>query len=375
MKWLQELHFAPYASQESTGQQLLEAVDASFDLFDESTRNALAIKAAAEQHTNDGGKGFLALAAAVKVATERHMEACGERLRKMIAVSRGDAKMLRSLAESYARKGQIDNAFLAVVDANLEVARTRNEPVKVKVLTYLRDEVLTPLLRGEPLSMAQGHDASASGTGLPARGADASMEERLGRHHAPQFTPTDRDEAATTSETDVAEAPIRFLNCSSLADALAVSSKGGTKGAKKRAAKEKAARMAQEIGRSLGEEGWAVMDEFLSLDDIRGVRAGEGAIVVRIVILKSNPKENRVARPGGTPPMCLVECACDRSRTTRLSSAQCWWVDWGRHGPRSSGRVVLVLSQRWLSWTRITGRVRYGSERRRALVRRYRSLP
>lgn len=252
-------------AQRGSSEELLETVESVFDLLDDDVRTALAVRAAAEESAGSS-RDFLAVGAAVRVVTERTKEAAGDRLRKLLAVSKGDARVLRDLTLAYVRKGQVDRAFKSVLDDNIAFANAAGQEVKARVLTFLRDDVIASA------------ENDAGGTGAPARAAGrvaaGAGDTPAAQHHAPRFAGDAVDLASGGASTDegadaTVTAPHAFLPGRGVGEAVLVSGKE----AKKRGLRERVQRAAGAAAESLCARGWAVIDDVFDMNAIRAVRS------------------------------------------------------------------------------------------------------
>jgi len=88
----------------STGDKLIESVESMFDLFDDSLRTKLAVRAAVEERSGSSDGTAAVIATAVRIVSEKKLEAAGLKLRQLLAVSKGDVKALTALVDSLIRK-------------------------------------------------------------------------------------------------------------------------------------------------------------------------------------------------------------------------------------------------------------------------------
>ncbi|CAG9460406.1 unnamed protein product [Pedinophyceae sp. YPF-701] len=248
----------------STGQALVDAVDGSFDLLDDETRQVLAVRATAEKSGQGGerARGAMALVAAITVATQKRMEKAGERLRGLLAAAKGDAKALQLMVASLRRNGLIDRAFMDVVDANIDAAQRSGQSVKLQVLKFLKQA-----LSSDGTETARGGEGAAGAAGAP--------EDVLARHHAPHVARSGAGADAGEGELEVT-APEDF---GSGRGVFAEISEGKAKnGRQKHQLRARIDTWVAPVAQHLEEHGWAASDGILSLDGVRAVRAEIAAL-------------------------------------------------------------------------------------------------
>ena len=182
----------------------------------------------------------------------------------MLAISRGDMRVLLQLADSYRRKGQLDRTFAEVLAGNLDYAERNNQPVKAKVLAVLRDQISAQPAPA-PSPAGAGADVVVD--------ADVSFDW-TGQYHAPQFDalpgeagPSTLDPVAAAVE---ALAPEGIVSAPGLAaQVLKMVEKSGNKQTQ-RARKERLRDLGVTVAQSIADRGWVVLDDFIPLEEVRG---------------------------------------------------------------------------------------------------------